>query len=32
MCKVVDWYMEERLNIDDLITPAMPLDQIKPSI
>ncbi|MBL6717623.1 MAG: S-(hydroxymethyl)glutathione dehydrogenase/class III alcohol dehydrogenase [Pseudomonadales bacterium] len=26
--KIVDWYMEGRLNIDDLITHAMPLDQI----
>ena len=26
--KIVDWYMEGRLNIDDLITHTMPLDQI----
>ncbi len=26
--KIVDWYMEGKLNIDDLITHTMPLDQI----
>ncbi|MBC7970081.1 MAG: S-(hydroxymethyl)glutathione dehydrogenase/class III alcohol dehydrogenase [Verrucomicrobia bacterium] len=26
--KIVDWYMEGRLNIDDLITNVMPLDRI----
>jgi S-(hydroxymethyl)glutathione dehydrogenase/alcohol dehydrogenase len=26
--KIVDWYMEGRINIDDLITHTMPLDQI----
>ena len=26
--KVVDWYMEKRINIDDLITHTMPLDKI----
>jgi S-(hydroxymethyl)glutathione dehydrogenase/alcohol dehydrogenase len=26
--KVVDWYMENRINIDDLITHTMPLDKI----
>ena len=26
--KIVDWYMEGRLNIDDLITHTMPLDKI----
>jgi S-(hydroxymethyl)glutathione dehydrogenase/alcohol dehydrogenase len=26
--KIVDWYMEKRINIDDLITHRMPLDQI----
>ena len=26
--KIVDWYMEGRINIDDLITHAMPLDKI----
>lgn len=26
--KIVDWYMEGRLNIDDLITHTMPLEQI----
>jgi S-(hydroxymethyl)glutathione dehydrogenase/alcohol dehydrogenase len=26
--KIVDWYMEKRINIDDLITHTMPLDDI----
>jgi S-(hydroxymethyl)glutathione dehydrogenase/alcohol dehydrogenase len=26
--KIVDWYMDKRINIDDLITHTMPLDQI----
>jgi S-(hydroxymethyl)glutathione dehydrogenase / alcohol dehydrogenase len=26
--KIVDWYMEGRINIDDLITHSMPLDRI----
>ncbi|MEO1573687.1 MAG: S-(hydroxymethyl)glutathione dehydrogenase/class III alcohol dehydrogenase [Pseudomonadota bacterium] len=26
--KIVDWYMEGRINIDDLITHVMPLDEI----
>ncbi|WP_127090023.1 S-(hydroxymethyl)glutathione dehydrogenase/class III alcohol dehydrogenase [Aquabacter cavernae] len=26
--KIVDWYMEGKINIDDLITHVMPLDQI----
>jgi len=26
--KIVDWYMENRINIDDLITHTMPLDEI----
>jgi S-(hydroxymethyl)glutathione dehydrogenase/alcohol dehydrogenase len=26
--KIVDWYMEGKINIDDLITHTMPLDQI----
>ncbi|MFN0003226.1 MAG: S-(hydroxymethyl)glutathione dehydrogenase/class III alcohol dehydrogenase [Pseudohongiellaceae bacterium] len=26
--KIVDWYMENRINIDDLITHTMPLDKI----
>jgi S-(hydroxymethyl)glutathione dehydrogenase / alcohol dehydrogenase len=26
--KIVDWYMEGKINIDDLITHKMPLDQI----
>lgn len=26
--RVVDWYMEEKINIDDLITHTMPLDEI----
>ena len=26
--KIVDWYMDGRINIDDLITHTMPLDQI----
>ena len=26
--RIVDWYMEGRLNIDDLITHKMPLEQI----
>jgi len=26
--KIVDWYMDKRINIDDLITHTMPLDRI----
>jgi hypothetical protein len=26
--KIVDWYMEGKLNIDDLITHTLPLDRI----
>ncbi len=26
--KIVDWYMEKKINIDDLITHTMPLDKI----
>ena len=26
--KIVDWYMEGKINIDDLITHVMPLDRI----
>jgi len=26
--KIVDWYMDGKINIDDLITHVMPLDQI----
>ena len=26
--KIVDWYMEGKINIDDLITHTMPLEQI----
>ena len=26
--KVVDWYMEKKINIDDLITHVMPLERI----
>jgi S-(hydroxymethyl)glutathione dehydrogenase/alcohol dehydrogenase len=26
--KIVDWYMENRINIDDLITHTMPLEKI----
>lgn len=26
--KIVDWYMEDKINIDDLITHTMPLDKI----
>ena len=26
--KIVDWYMDGKINIDDLITHTMPLDQI----
>lgn len=26
--KIVDWYMENKINIDDLITHTMPLDRI----
>jgi S-(hydroxymethyl)glutathione dehydrogenase/alcohol dehydrogenase len=26
--KIVDWYMEGKINIDDLITHTMPLDRI----
>jgi len=26
--RIVDWYMEGKINIDDLITHVMPLDEI----
>ena len=26
--KIVDWYMDGRINIDDLITHVLPLDRI----
>ena len=26
--KIVDWYMEKKINIDDLITHVMPLERI----
>jgi len=26
--KIVDWYMDGKINIDDLITHTMPLDRI----
>ena len=26
--RIVDWYMEKKINIDDLITHTMPLDKI----
>ena len=26
--KIVDWYMDKKINIDDLITHTMPLGQI----
>jgi Zn-dependent alcohol dehydrogenases, class III len=26
--KIVDWYMEKKINIDDLITHVLPLDRI----
>ncbi|MDP9902992.1 Zn-dependent alcohol dehydrogenase, partial [Variovorax ginsengisoli] len=26
--KIVDWYMENKINIDDLITHTMPLEDI----
>ena len=28
MPKIVDWYMENKINIDDLITHTLPLDRI----
>ncbi len=28
MPKIVDWYMEKKINIDDLITHTMPLERI----
>ncbi len=28
MPKIVDWYMEKKINIDDLITHVMPLERI----
>ena len=28
MPKIVDWYMDGRINIDDLITHKMPLERI----
>ena len=28
MPKIVDWYMDGKINIDDLITHTMPLDKI----
>ena len=30
--KIVDWYMEKKLNIDDLITHTLPLDEINKAI
>ncbi len=30
--KIVDWYMEGKINIDDLITHVMPLDKINDSL
>jgi S-(hydroxymethyl)glutathione dehydrogenase/alcohol dehydrogenase len=29
--KIVDWYMEKKTNIDDLITHTMPLEKINES-
>jgi S-(hydroxymethyl)glutathione dehydrogenase/alcohol dehydrogenase len=29
--KIVDWYMDKKINIDDLITHVMPLDKINDS-
>ncbi|VAV91940.1 S-(hydroxymethyl)glutathione dehydrogenase, partial [hydrothermal vent metagenome] len=26
--KIVDWYMDDKINIDDLITHTMPLEDI----
>jgi len=26
--RIVDWYMEKRINIDDMITHVLPLDRI----
>jgi S-(hydroxymethyl)glutathione dehydrogenase/alcohol dehydrogenase len=26
--RIVDWYMDERINIDDLITHGLPFEQI----
>jgi S-(hydroxymethyl)glutathione dehydrogenase / alcohol dehydrogenase len=26
--KIVDWYMDRKINIDDLITHTLPLDRI----
>ena len=28
MPKIVDWYMDGKINIDDLITHVLPLDRI----
>ena len=28
MPRIVDWYMEGKINIDDLITHVLPLEQI----
>ena len=28
MPRIVDWYMEGKINIDDLITHVLPLDKI----
>ena len=30
--RIVDWYMEGKINIDDLITHTMPLEDIKPGL
>jgi len=30
--KIVDWYMEGKINIDDLITHIMPIDRINDSL
>jgi len=30
--KIVDWYMEGKINIDDLITHVMPLERINDAL
>ena len=30
--KIVDWYMEDKINIDDLITHTMPLEEINTAV
>ena len=30
--KIVDWYMDGKINIDDLITHVMPLEQINDGV